>query len=1322
MDNGASYGALLEHFQRLEVEAARVREAIDPVAVAVERYEARIADVQAAARNGIISNDDAIIRERQLRFELTQTIDKIAEGAARIRQERRDSVTEYQALINSLNGVTGPRATDAGASFEALDADQRRREAAVRAREAEQTREAANRAGGVGSTPATSGGATFSALNARALDEEAEATERAATAKRQAEHAYALFEARVRDGAAALKESEAAAERDTATIAQLQAKLDPLATIQRRLNGELERYRELAAAGKISTDDLSRAEAHLADEAEQARLALARAGKASGGGKAGLFGLKPYELQNLGYQVNDVATQLASGTSLAQTLGQQGGQIIQLFPRITSAIVAAFSNPAFLGAAAVLGSILVGLKRAADEAERLRQFSGEVTFRADGGDYNAKGLSDAAERVDRMGASADGAKAAVKAFLDEGINPELLDQFGRAAQQTAQRVSTDLPGAAKQVADAFSGGYEAVAQFDDKLNFLTASEREHIRQLFEEGNAQAARTEALNAYSRQSEAAAAKQRGPWGDAAKSLGKAWDALIAFIANSAPIKITIGVLAELAGVVKSVGDAITDVLDGDKPAATGAAASAAKIAQVQQQIRDLQKTVDDYEAAIAKKSPIAGTLQHVVDITKAQIATAKAELSKLEKNAPDTVNDDPNSSAAKQRADDLARISVEDELQRLRDAGQARVLTKSEQARRAQLAGEEAARSVADAVVAAAERRRAVAKETAAIERETDARVKSSQAEREREIRAFTSRVIGAEGGAGKNPFSTAKGYGQFTERTFKDQFAKVAPERSRTLSESLVLALRSNETVAKAVIDNYARENAKFLESFGAKVTAGNLYLAHFLGAGGAKAVLTANGATPVDQIIRKLPNSSQVLSGNAGYLRTEGGKGRYRTAGELQTFIAGRVGDTGQAQTQAQVAINNLLEDATRKQDEFNLAVRHGAEDRQRAIDGLRAENGLHGVALLAEQRRQAILQAELDLRQKVEDANKNLQPGETAVTVSPEQIQGTRDLAAAAFDVAHAREALNAALADVQRPLDDLIAQRDLLRDQAEYLRSIGENTQAGALDDQFDALGGKIREAYAALIAFYEALTPQQRVELGVVDQAQLDNVIGKLKQAQTQTQEWGKVAGVSSRDIAQAFASSAAQSVTNFINKVAAGKNVFKALGSSVREFAANFISSIAQMIVQLLAFAAVVQVLRLLGVPIPAGGGGIFDSVATKHTGGIVGQDGSQRRNVSPILFAGARRFHTGGIVGLAPDEAAIIARKGEEVLTEGDPRHRNNVGTGTGDNGASAAARINIVNAFNPDEAAQMLLRTPAGERAILNIISDNPRAFKAALG
>ena len=69
-----------------------------------------------------------------------------------------------------------------------------------------------------------------------------------------------------------------------------------------------------------------------------------------------------------------------------------------------------------------------------------------------------------------------------------------------------------------------------------------------------------------------------------------------------------------------------------------------------------------------------------------------------------------------------------------------------------------------------------------------------------------------------------------------------------------------------------------------------------------------------------------------------------------------------------------------------------------------------------------------------------------------------------------------------------------------------------------------------------------------------------------------------------------------------------------------------------------------------------------------NVGTDHTGGIVGAE-SNRRLVDPAVFAGARRFHTGGIVG---DEVPIVARRGEGVFTPeqmralGSPRIQVNV--------------------------------------------------------
>jgi len=67
--------------------------------------------------------------------------------------------------------------------------------------------------------------------------------------------------------------------------------------------------------------------------------------------------------------------------------------------------------------------------------------------------------------------------------------------------------------------------------------------------------------------------------------------------------------------------------------------------------------------------------------------------------------------------------------------------------------------------------------------------------------------------------------------------------------------------------------------------------------------------------------------------------------------------------------------------------------------------------------------------------------------------------------------------------------------------------------------------------------------------------------------------------------------------------------------------------------------------------------------------TAHTGGIVKHGpigGNPMRDVPEEVFAGAPRYHTGGIAGLRPDEVPVILRTGEEVITPNDPRHRNNM--------------------------------------------------------
>ena len=88
-----------------------------------------------------------------------------------------------------------------------------------------------------------------------------------------------------------------------------------------------------------------------------------------------------------------------------------------------------------------------------------------------------------------------------------------------------------------------------------------------------------------------------------------------------------------------------------------------------------------------------------------------------------------------------------------------------------------------------------------------------------------------------------------------------------------------------------------------------------------------------------------------------------------------------------------------------------------------------------------------------------------------------------------------------------------------------------------------------------------------------------------------------------------------------------------------------------------------------------------GGSIIPGIL--HSGGVAGQDGyGHGRSVSTSVFAGARRYHTGGIAGLQAGEVPAILQKGEVVL----PR---NTKTGSG----SISAPISIaIDARGADEA------------------------------
>lgn len=116
------------------------------------------------------------------------------------------------------------------------------------------------------------------------------------------------------------------------------------------------------------------------------------------------------------------------------------------------------------------------------------------------------------------------------------------------------------------------------------------------------------------------------------------------------------------------------------------------------------------------------------------------------------------------------------------------------------------------------------------------------------------------------------------------------------------------------------------------------------------------------------------------------------------------------------------------------------------------------------------------------------------------------------------------------------------------------------------------------------------------------------------------------------------------------------------------------------------------------------------------LAGAHTGGVIGSSNLRSFvGINPAIFASASRYHNGGVVGLGPDEVPIIAKKGEEMLTERDARHRDNGGL-AGGGGAPVQMAQTLV--FDTQAAAKAIL-TGAN---LVTAIKPNVKTLRQLLG
>ena len=136
-----------------------------------------------------------------------------------------------------------------------------------------------------------------------------------------------------------------------------------------------------------------------------------------------------------------------------------------------------------------------------------------------------------------------------------------------------------------------------------------------------------------------------------------------------------------------------------------------------------------------------------------------------------------------------------------------------------------------------------------------------------------VEALVNQIIKVESAGNanaKNPLSTATGLGQFIESTWLRMMRDYRPELAKSMSRAQLLALRTDPAMSRDMVRNLARENEAFLRARGHQITAGRLYLAHFLGPAGADKALRANtGATVLSVMGAAVVNANPFLRGKS---------------------------------------------------------------------------------------------------------------------------------------------------------------------------------------------------------------------------------------------------------------------------------------------------------------------------------------------------------------------------------------------------------------------------------------------------------------------
>lgn len=264
------------------------------------------------------------------------------------------------------------------------------------------------------------------------------------------------------------------------------------------------------------------------------------------------LGLRPYELTNLGYQINDVISGLVSGQNATQVLAQQGGQFIQIFG---TAALRWF--PAVAAAATAVGVAIGALTRSLREASSNREFEASLRVNANAANYTATQLTALRKEIRDMAVSWQDAGNVIRQAVAANIRPELIRDFAQLAKDISRVNGVEVPEAMQQLVKGLTGGRQAIEDLISAYPVLRDEQIKHVRDLLAEGKQGEAQTTVLRALAQAYREAAEKGTSPLSKATEELSKKWDDLLIRLGKSRVFNDLVG---SITGVVEALGKAV------------------------------------------------------------------------------------------------------------------------------------------------------------------------------------------------------------------------------------------------------------------------------------------------------------------------------------------------------------------------------------------------------------------------------------------------------------------------------------------------------------------------------------------------------------------------------------------------------------------------------------------------------------------------------------------------------------------------------------------------------------------------------------------